>query len=45
MISSSGAYGYDREANYYYFPVGIELSSSFDGSSRNLVEEWNKRVN
>jgi len=32
MISSSGAYGYDREANYYYFPVGIELSSSFDNS-------------
>jgi hypothetical protein len=32
MVSTSGFYGYDRESNYYYLPIGIELSSSFDNS-------------
>jgi hypothetical protein len=30
MISTSGAYGYDRQANYYYYPLGIEISSSLE---------------
>lgn len=30
MISSSGAFGYDREANYRYAPVGIEFTSSLE---------------
>jgi len=30
MISTSGAFGYDRQANYYYSPVGIEISSDFE---------------
>lgn len=30
MISSVGDYGYDREANYYYSPIGIEISSDLD---------------
>ena len=30
MISTLGAYGYDRESNYYYSPIGIEISSDLE---------------
>lgn len=31
MISTVGALGYDRQANYSYAPIGIEISSALDG--------------
>lgn len=34
MTSTTGSRGYDRQSNYYYSPIGVEISSSFkDGWS------------
>ena len=30
MISSSGGSGYSRQSNYYYSPIGIEISSNLE---------------
>lgn len=30
LIASGGYYGYDRESNYYYSPIGVEISSDLD---------------
>ena len=30
LTSSTGAKGYDRESNYFYSPIGIETSNSFN---------------
>jgi hypothetical protein len=29
-ISSTGAYGYERESNYYYMPIGVNLITDFN---------------
>jgi len=40
-ITSTGAYGYDRESNYYYSPIGIEAVYAFDkGWSAGVILEY-----
>jgi len=30
LVSTTGAFGYDRQSNYYYSPIGIEISSNLE---------------
>lgn len=40
-ITSTGAYGYERESNYYYSPIGIEAVYVFDkGWSAGVILEY-----
>jgi hypothetical protein len=41
MTSSTGAWGYEREANYVYSPLGVEFAAKFDqGWSLGLTLEY-----
>jgi hypothetical protein len=38
MISSTGAYGYERESNYFYSPIGVETNFL-------LINDWTLGIN
>lgn len=42
-VSTTGHFGYERESNYYYVPVGIEIHREFAadwGATLNLEYDW-----